>query len=88
MYVCLVIQLCLILCNPVDCSPLDFSVHGIFQERLLEWVAIAFSRGSSQHRIFLGLPDPEIKPGSPVMQADSLPSEPLGAPCVFLIFIF
>ena len=34
----------------MDCSPPDFSVHGIFQARVLEWVAISFSRGSSQPR--------------------------------------
>ena len=32
------------LCDPMDCSPLGSSVHGIFQERILEWVAISFSR--------------------------------------------
>ena len=36
-------QLCLTLCYPMDCSPLDFSIHGIFQARVLEWGAIAFS---------------------------------------------
>ena len=35
------------LCGPLDCSLPDSSVHGIFQERLLEWVATSFSRGSS-----------------------------------------
>ena len=44
---CLVAKLCLILCNPMDNSPLGSSVHGIFQGRILEWVAISFSRGSS-----------------------------------------
>ena len=39
-----VAQLCLSLCNPVDCSPPCSSVHGIFQARVLEWVAISFSR--------------------------------------------
>ena len=38
-----VIQSCLILCNPMDCSLPGSSVHGIFQARVLEWVAIAFS---------------------------------------------
>ena len=38
---------CLTLCNPMDCSPPGSSVHGIFQERILEQVAIFFSRGSS-----------------------------------------
>ena len=44
----LVIQLSLTLCNPLDYSLLDSSVHGILQARILEWVAIPFSRGSSQ----------------------------------------
>ena len=38
------------LCDPVDCSPPDSSVHGILQARMLEWVAIPFFRGSSQPR--------------------------------------
>ena len=33
--------------DPMDCSPLGFSVHGILQARILEWVAMPFSRGSS-----------------------------------------
>ena len=45
--VCLVTQLCLTLCDPMDCSLLDSSVHGILQARMLEWVATSFSRGSS-----------------------------------------
>ena len=45
-----VAQLCLTLCNPVDCSLLGSSVHGIFQAIVLEWIAISFSRGSSQPR--------------------------------------
>ena len=44
---CLVAQLCLTLCNPMDCSPPGSSVHGILQARILEWVAMPFSRGSS-----------------------------------------
>ena len=40
-------QSCLTLCEPVDCSPPSYSVHGISQARILEWVAISFSRGSS-----------------------------------------
>jgi len=46
----LVAQSCLTLCNPVDYSPPGSSVRGIFQARILEWVAISFSRGSSQPR--------------------------------------
>ena len=42
------LQLCPTLCHPMDWSPLGFSVHGILQERTLEWVAISSSRGSSQ----------------------------------------
>ena len=46
----LVAQWCLTLCDPMDCSPLGSFVHGILQARTLEWVAISFSRGSSQPR--------------------------------------
>ena len=35
------------LCDPVDCNPSDSSVHGILQARILDWVAMPFSRGSS-----------------------------------------
>ena len=47
------------------------SVHGLLQARILEWVAIPFSRGSSQ---------PKVDPWSPALQADSLPSKPPGKP--------
>ena len=47
---CLVAKLCLTLCDPMDCSLLGSSVHGILQARILEWVAISFTRGSSQPR--------------------------------------
>ena len=40
-------QCCLAVCHPMVCSPLSFSVHGISQARILEWVAISSSRGSS-----------------------------------------
>ena len=53
----------------MNCSPPGFSVHGILQVRILEWVAILFSRD---------FPNPGIKPGSPALQADALPSEPPG----------
>ena len=43
-------QSCLTLCDPMDCSLPGFSVHEIFQARVLEWVAISFSRGSSWPR--------------------------------------
>ena len=64
-----VIQSCLTLCDPMDCSLQGSSIHGIFQARVLEWVAISFSRG---------LPDPGIEPRSPALQADTLLSEPPG----------
>ena len=43
-------QLCLTLCDPMDCSPPGSSVRGIFQAGILESVTIFFSRGSSQPR--------------------------------------
>ena len=46
----LLAQSCLTLCNPMECSPLGSSVHGILQARILEWVAMPSSRGSSQPR--------------------------------------
>ena len=45
-----VAQSCLTLCDPIDCSLSVSSVHGIFQARVPEWGAIAFSRGSSWPR--------------------------------------
>ena len=46
----LVAQLCLTLCDTMDCSPPGSFLHGILQARILEWVTIPFSRGSSQLR--------------------------------------
>ena len=60
--------------RPMDCSLPGFSVHGILQARILEWIAIPFSRG---------LPHPGIKTWSPAFQADSLPSEPPEKPQVW-----
>ena len=53
-WVCLCVYVCVCtvvsdLCNTMDCPP-DFSVHGIFQARILEWVATSYSRGSSWPR--------------------------------------
>ena len=45
-----VAQSCPTLCDPIDCSLSGSSVHGIFQARVLEWITISFSRGSSQPR--------------------------------------
>ena len=65
----LAVQLCPTLCNSMDCSSPGSSVHGILQARILEWVSIPFSGDLS---------NTEIEPGSP-LQADSLPTEPLGS---------
>ena len=52
---CLVAQSYLTLCDPMHCNPPEYSVHGILQARILGWVAISFSRGSSQptHRTWV-----------------------------------
>ena len=63
------------LCDPTDCSLPGSFVHGILQARILEWVAISFSRGSSQ---------PATEPQTPALQAISLPSEPPGKPITIL----
>ena len=49
-YYCLAAKSCPSLWDPMDCSPPGSSVHGISQTRILEWVAISYSRGSSQPR--------------------------------------
>ena len=61
----LVAQSCPTVLDPMDCSLPGSSVHGILQARTLEWVAIPFA-------------NPGIKPRSPALQAESLPSEPPG----------
>ena len=43
------------LCDPMDCNPPDSSVRGILLERILEWVALPFSRGSLEKGVSLGL---------------------------------
>ena len=57
---CLAAELCLTLCDPMDSNLSGSSVHGIFQERILEWVAISFFRGSSQPRDQTQSPAPAI----------------------------
>ena len=56
---------------PTLCNPIDHTVHGILQARILEWVAFPSSRD---------IPNPGIEPKSPTLQADSLPAEPQGKP--------
>ena len=65
----LLAKLCPSLCDPMHCSLPGSSIHGILQGRILEWVAIPFSSGSSQ---------PGMEPGSPAMQEDSLGFESPG----------
>uniref|UniRef100_A0A8C6FPU7 Translationally-controlled tumor protein n=1 Tax=Moschus moschiferus TaxID=68415 RepID=A0A8C6FPU7_MOSMO len=63
-------QSCPTLCDPVICSLLGFSVHGILQARIL---GLPFPSPGD-------LPDPGIEPGSPALEADALTSEPPGKP--------
>ena len=68
-------QSCLTLCGPVDWSLPGSSVHGILQSRILEWVAVPFSRGSSRprdqahvsciHLYWQASPLPLVAPGKP-----------------------
>ena len=70
-YVCVCTQLCLTLWDPVGYSSEGSSVHGVIPGRILEWVAISPSKGSSL---------PKIHPMSPAWQEDSLPLSHLGSP--------
>ena len=54
-----------------SCNPMDYTVHGILQARILDWVAVLFSRD---------LPNPGIELKSPKLQADSSPAEAPGKP--------
>ena len=68
---CSVAQSCPVLCSPMVCGPPAFSILWIFQIKILEWVTVSFSRGSSWHG---------IEPRSPSLQADSLPLNHLARP--------
>ena len=63
------------LCDPMDCSPPDSTCMGFSRQEY--WSGLPFPSPGD-------LPDPGIKPGSPVLQADSLPSEPPGKPYIDL----
>ena len=67
-----VAQSCPPLCDPMDCSLPESSVHGILQAKE-NWSGLHFPSPGD-------LPYPGIKPGSPALQADSLPTEPPGKP--------
>ena len=82
MSVCMCAQSWPPLCCPHGLYPPGFSVHGIFQARILEWIAISFSRGSSW---------PGMEPtslASPALQADSLSLAPPGKPFECPVCIF
>ena len=66
------LQLCPTFCDSMDYSLAGSSVHGILQAKILEWVAIRISRGSSQ------------QPRSPAVQADPLSAEPPEKPSLSL----
>ena len=61
-------QSCLTLCLPMDCSPPGSSLHGIFQARILKWVAMSF------------FPHPGFEPESPVLASGFFTTEPPGKP--------
>ena len=76
------LQSCLTLCDPLDCSPSDSSVHRILQERILEWVAMPSSRGSSR---------PGTEPSSslaPALQEDFLQLRHLGSSNDLLLAVY
>ena len=66
-----VTQLCLTLWDPLDCTPLGPSVHGIFQARILKWLPFSSSRGSSPKH---------TSPVSLEVQINSLPTDSSGKP--------
>ena len=74
---------CPILRDPMDCSPPSSSVHEILQARILEWIAILLSMKFSMQEYWCGYSFPSpgdllnsgMEPGSPALQADSLPSK-------------
>ena len=70
-----------VLCDPMDCSPLGSSIHGILQARILEWVPIPFSRDLS---------DPWIKFRSPELAGGFFITEVTGKPsdAHYLCFYF
>ena len=57
---------------PALCDPMDYTVHGLLQARILEWVAFTFSKGDLRRG--------SSKPKFPAFQADPLPAEPPGKP--------
>ena len=76
---CFVVQSCLTLCDPMDCSPLGSSVHGFSRQEYCNGLPCP-PPGD--------LPNPGIEPMSPALQEDSLPSEPPGLGFTFLFIYF
>ena len=73
------LQLCPTLCDPLDCSPSGSSAHGILQARILEWVAMPSSRGSSQPM------DQNCISGGSCIAGGFFTAEPPGKPwCTYL----
>ena len=70
--VCVLTQSCVILCDPIDCSPPGSSVHGILQAGILEGAAVSFSRD---------LPAPGIEPAPPALAGRFFTLSHLGRPC-------
>ena len=75
---CLVAKVSSTICDHMDYNLPGFSVHGILQARILEWVAISLGE----------LPDPGIEPRSPTLQADALTSDPPGKPILGIQYVF
>ena len=71
------LQSCLALCDPMDCNPPGSPVHGILQARILEWVAMTFSRGSSWTQ---GPRDLTCVSCSPCIAGRFFTTEPQGKP--------
>ena len=71
-------QSCPTLCNLMGCNPAGSSVHGVLPARESHWSGLPFPSPGD-------LPGPKIEPGSPALQADSLPSEQPGKP--YLMYI-
>ena len=67
-YICCAVEVKVTQSCPTLCDPMDYTVHGILQARILEWVAIPFFRGSSQPR--------DRTQVSPALRVDYLPAEP------------
>ena len=75
--VCMITEPCLILCSHMDCGPPGPSVHGIFQARILEWVAISYFRKSSQPK-----DQTQVSFVSCISRSDSLPLAPPRKPII------